>query len=53
MNRNTAVLFFHKLHEIVVEKMATDALFLAGELEVDESYCGGVQKGQLARLRTG
>ena len=34
VNRNTAILFFHKLREIIVEKMAAEAPFLAGGLNL-------------------
>jgi transposase len=53
VNRNTAILFFHKLREIIVEKMAAEAPFLAGEIEVDESYFGGVRKGKRGRGAAG
>jgi len=46
VNRNTAILFFHKLPGIIAEKIAAEAAFLAGEIEVDESYFGGVRKGK-------
>lgn len=49
VNRNTAILFFHKLREIIAEKVAQEAPFLAGEIEVDESYFGGVRKGKRGR----
>ena len=53
VNRNTAILFFHKLREIITEKMAAEAPFLAGEIEVDESYFGGVRKGKRGRGAAG
>ena len=43
VNRNTAILFFHKLREIIAENMAREAPFLEGEVEVDESYFGGAR----------
>jgi transposase len=49
VNRNTAILYFHKLREIIAEQMAAEAPFLAGEIEVDESYFGGVRKGKRGR----
>ena len=49
INRNTAILFFHKLREIIAEQMAAEAPFLAGEIEVDESYFRGVRKGKRGR----
>ena len=53
VNRNTAILFFHKLREVIAEKMAAEAPFLAGEIEVDESYFGGVRKGKRGRGAAG
>ena len=35
VNRNTAILYFHKMREIIAEQMAAEAPFLAGEIEVD------------------
>mgnify|MGYP006269295819 FL=1 len=49
VNRNTAILYFHKLREIIAEQMAAEAPFLAGEIEVDESYFGGIRKGKRGR----
>mgnify|MGYP003879774841 CR=1 FL=1 len=49
VNRNTAILFFHKLREVIVEKLAEEAPFLDGEVEVDESYFGGTRKGKRGR----
>ena len=47
VNRNTAILYFHKLRELIVENLAADALdLMAGEIEVDESYFGGVRRGK-------
>ena len=31
INRNTAILYFHKLREIIAEQMAAEAPFLAGD----------------------
>ena len=49
VNRNTAILFFHKLREIIAENVIREAPFLSGEVEVDESYFGGVRKGKRGR----
>ena len=50
VNRNTAVLFFHKLREIIADNLAVEApALMAGEIEVDESYFGGVRKGKRGR----
>jgi transposase len=53
VNRNTAILYFHKLRELIAEKLAEEAPFLAGEVEVDESYFGGVRKGKRGRGAAG
>lgn len=53
VNRNTAILFFHKLRERIAEKLAEDAPFLDGEVEVDESYFGGHRKGKRGRGAAG
>jgi transposase len=49
INRNTAILYFHKLREIIADQMAAEAPFLPCEIEVDESYFGGVRKGKRGR----
>ena len=47
VNRNTAILYFHKLRELIAENLAADALdLMAGEIEVDKSCSGGVRKGK-------
>ena len=33
VNRNTAILYFHKLRELIAEKLTQDAPFLDGEIE--------------------
>ncbi|MGQ3280332.1 MAG: hypothetical protein ACT6WE_27845 [Shinella sp.] len=43
VNRNTVILFSHKLREVIVENLARQAPFLEGEIEVDESYFGGAR----------
>jgi len=54
VNRNTAVLFFHKLREIIADNLAVEApALMAGEIEVDESYFGGVRKGKRGRGAAG
>jgi transposase len=50
VNRNTAVLFFHKLREVIFEQMAAaEPGLMGGEVEVDESYFGGRRKGKRGR----
>ena len=53
VNRNTAILFFHKLREIITDNVAKEAPFLQGEIEVDESYFGGARKGKRGRGAAG
>ena len=49
INRNSAILFYHKLREVIAGKLAEDTPFLEGDVEVDESYFGGVRKGKRGR----
>ena len=50
VNRHTATLYFHKLRELIAEQIDAEAPeLLAGEIEVDESYFGGVRKGKRGR----
>ncbi len=54
VNRNTAILYFHKLRELIAERLVADAPdLMAGEIEVDESYFGGVRKGKRGRGAAG
>ena len=53
ISRNTAILYFHKLREVIAKQMAAEAPFLEGEIEVDESYFGGVRKGKRGRGAAG
>jgi transposase len=53
VNRNTAILFFHKLRELIADRLAEEAPFLDGEVEVDESYFGGARKGKRGRGAAG
>lgn len=54
VNRHTATLYFHKLREIIVENLAAEAPeLLGGEVEVDQSYFGGVRKGKRGRGAAG
>ena len=45
VNKSTAAYFFHRLREIIL-RATEDETPLAGEIEVDESYFGGVRKGK-------
>lgn len=53
INRNTATLFYHKLRELVASRLALETPFLGGEVELDESYFGGVRKGRRGRGAAG
>ena len=52
VNRNTAILFYRKLRETIAARIEDDA-HLSGEIEVDESYFGGVRKGKRGRGAAG
>lgn len=49
VNRNTAILFFHKLREVIAARLAAETPFLEGEVKVDENYFGGRCKGSRGR----
>ncbi len=50
VNRHTATLFYTKLREIIAARLqAETAELFDGEIEVDESYFGGVRKGRRGR----
>jgi transposase len=54
INRNTANLFYTKSRSIIthcLEQVAQDCF--AGEIELDESYFGGVHKGRRGRRAAG
>jgi transposase len=51
-NKNTAAYFFHRLREINYQAIEEEAPFL-GDIEVGESYFGGVRKGKRGRGATG
>ena len=54
VNRNTAILFFHKLREVIFEELAAfDPGLMSGGIEVDESYFGGRRKGKRGRGAAG
>lgn len=52
VNRNTATLFYHRLREIIACQLDVTSPF-DGEIEVDESYFGGVRKGKRGRGAAG
>ena len=50
VNRNTAAYYFQRLRDIIsyhVEQAAHE--IFEGEIEVDESYSGGIRKGKRGR----
>ena len=49
IHRNSANLFYNKLRQIIVYFTELESPFLNGEVEVDESYFGGVRKGHRGR----
>jgi transposase len=53
VNRHTATLYYHKLREVIAWRLACEAPELCGEVEVDESYFGGVRKGKRGRGAAG
>jgi transposase len=52
VNKSTAAYFIHRLREIIL-RATEDETRLAGEIEVDESYFGGVRKGKRGRGAAG
>jgi transposase len=53
VNRHTATLYYHKLREVIAQQLECEAPELCGEIEVDESYFGGVRKGKRGRGAAG
>jgi transposase len=52
LNRNTVRLFFHRLREVIAEEQEKHSPF-DGEIELDESYFGGIRKGKRGRGAAG
>lgn len=50
---NTVALFYRKVRLLIVEKLEAEASRFAGEIELDESYFGGVRKGKRGRGAAG
>lgn len=51
---NTAALFYHKIRHVIVARLDSLAEeMFGGELELDESYFGGVRKGKRGRGAAG
>jgi transposase len=54
VNRNTAILFYHKLREVIFAELEAETPeLMRGEIEVDESYFGGHRKGKRGRGAAG
>lgn len=53
VHRNSAIRFFHKLRCAIASKQQKRAAQLCGEIEVDESYFGGIRKGKRGRGAAG
>jgi transposase len=51
VNRNTARTFYRRLRQLIASKLPS--YDLSGEVEADESYFGGVRKGQRGRAAAG
>src|SRR5664280_1350053 len=52
VNKNTATFYFHRLRQIIALHSEESTQFF-GEIEVDESYFGGVRKGKRGRGAAG
>jgi transposase len=52
VNKATATVFFHKIRTVIAQKLLENTPF-DGEVEVDESYFGGVRKGKRGRGAAG
>lgn len=53
LQANTAALFYRKLRGVIATKLDAAASEVAGEIELDESYFGGVRKGKRGRGAAG
>ena len=49
VNRNTATSFYHKLREKIAHQQSARQQKFYGEVELDESYFGGIRKGKKGR----
>ena len=50
---NTVALFYRKIRLVIAERLEHEAVPFTGEIEVDESYFGGVRKGRRGRGAAG
>ena len=53
LQANTVALFYRKIRLVIAKKLEAEAIPFAGEIEVDESYFGGVRKGKRGRGAAG
>lgn len=54
VHRNSAAFYFHRLREVIAYELETESeAMFGGEIEVDESYFGGRQKGKRGRGAAG
>jgi len=53
IHRNTAVRYFHKLRQKIALKQQARTEQFCGDIELDESYFGGVRKGKRGRGAAG
>ena len=54
INRQTAILFYHKIRQVILVNLELQAEeMFGGEIELDESYFGGVRKGKRGRGAAG
>ena len=54
LNRRTVTLYYHKIRQVIADELALHAHeIFGGEVELDESYFGGVRKGKRGRGAAG
>ena len=54
VNTKTAIYYYHRLRVIISDQLASESSpYFSGEIEVDESYFGGVGKGKRGRGAAG
>jgi len=53
VHRNSAIRFFHKLREKIALKQQERSEMFCGNIELDESYFGGIRKGKRGRGAAG
>ncbi len=53
LQANTTILFYRKVRGLIAERLEAAASEVAGEIELDESYFGGVRKGKRGRGAAG